>query len=120
MSKSTITRLVAISLALAISPIFPSFLRADDLIEKEGVGVGVSVGNYVFLPAKFASVTIGLMAGAASWVLTGGNTDLTKQIWKDTTQGPYLITPEVAKKGIGERPLLAEKNQAAGSDTSGQ
>jgi len=90
------------------------------LIEKEGVAVGVSVGNGVFLPAKFASVTIGLLAGAASWLLTGGNTDLTKQIWRDTTQGPYLITPELAKKSIGERPLLTEKNQAAGSDTGGQ
>lgn len=120
MSKSTRTKLVAVTLALALSHIFPSFLRADDLIEKEGVAVGVSAGNFVFLPAKFASATIGLLAGAASWILTGGNTDLTKQIWRDTTQGPYLITPELAKKGIGERPLLAEQKQAAESPAAAQ
>jgi hypothetical protein len=120
MSKSTRTKLVAVALALALSHIFPSFLRADDLIEKEGVAVGVSAGNGAFLPAKFASVTIGLLAGATSWILTGGNTDLTKQIWRDTTEGPYLITPEVARKGIGERPLLAEKNQAAQPPASPQ
>jgi hypothetical protein len=120
MLKSTRTKLIAATLALALSHIFPSFLRADDLIEKEGVAVGVSAGNFVFLPAKYASVTVGLLAGAMSFILTGGNTDLTKQIWQDTTQGPYLITPELAKKGVGERPLLADKNQAAESPTGAQ
>src|SRR5215470_14323704 len=70
MLKLTRTKLAAATLALALSHVFPSFLRADDLIEKGGVAIGVSVGNYVFLPAKFASVTIGLLAGATSWVLT--------------------------------------------------
>jgi hypothetical protein len=126
MKKSTGKNVLAATLVLALSHGFATFVRADDLIEKEGVGVGVTAGNFVFLPAKFASVTIGLFAGAASWILTGGNTDLTKQIWQDTTQGPYLITPELAKKGIGERPLLAEKNQvveknqAAENPTAGQ
>jgi hypothetical protein len=120
MLKSTKAKLVAVALTLALSHVFPTFLRADDLIEKEGVAVGVSVGNFVFLPAKVASVSIGLIAGAMSFILTGGNADLTKQIWQDTTQGPYLITPEVAKKGVGERPLLADQNQAAGSPTAGQ
>ena len=49
---------------------------------------------------------MGAVFGAASFVLTGGNAELTKQIWQDTTQGPYLITPEVAKKAVGERPEL--------------
>jgi hypothetical protein len=87
------------------------------MIEKEGVAVGLTAGNFVFLPAKYASVTVGLLAGAVSFIVTGGNVDLTKQIWRDTTEGPYLITPEVAKKGIGQRPLLSEKNQAAESPT---
>jgi hypothetical protein len=120
MLKSRRVKLVAVALAFALSYVFPTFLRADDLIEKEGVAVGVSAGNFVFLPAKYASVTVGLLAGAMSFVLTGGNADLTRQIWQDTTQGPYLITPELAKKGIGERPLLADKKQAAESPTGAQ
>ena len=117
MLKSRRVKLVAVALALALSHVCSSWARADDLIEKEGVAVGVSVGNFVFLPAKYASVTVGLLAGAMSFILTGGNADLTKQIWQDTTQGPYLITPELAKKSIGQRPLLEDKNQAAGSPT---
>jgi hypothetical protein len=42
-------------------------------------------------------------------VLSGGNEELTKQIWSDTLVGPYVITPELAKKAIGERPELLVK-----------
>jgi hypothetical protein len=34
---------------------------------------------------------------------------LTRQIWRDTTEGPYLITPDVARKAIGQRPELLEQ-----------
>ena len=80
--------------------------RADDPVEKAGVAVGLTAGNMVAIPAKAISVVMGAVFGAASFVLTGGNAELTKQIWRDTTQGPYLITPEVAKKAVGERPEL--------------
>jgi hypothetical protein len=49
---------------------------------------------------------MGMLFGALSYVLTGGNAELTQQIWRDTTQPPYMVTPEVAKKAIGERPEL--------------
>lgn len=85
-------------------------LRAEDVIEKAGVGVGVTVGNMWVLPAKLISVTMGAVSGAFSYVVTGGNADLTKQIWRDTSEGPYLVTPEVARMGVGQRPELTEKN----------
>ena len=69
----------------------------------------MTAGNLLFLPLKAISVSIGAVSGALSYLVTGGNADLTKQIWQDTTQGPYLITPEVAKKAVGERPELSEK-----------
>jgi hypothetical protein len=50
--------------------------------------------------------------GALSFVLTGGNMDLTTQIWRDVTEGPYMITPDVALKAIGERPELNKKRAA--------
>ena len=119
MKKYDKTKLAAIALVLALSSsIFLSFVRADDLIEKEGVAVGVTAGNMWIIPAKAFSVFIGLASGALSYVVTGGNTDLTKQIWQDTTQGPYVVTPELARQSIGERPLLSEKNQAAGNPTN--
>ena len=87
----------------------PSVLKAQDPIEIAAIDVGVTAGNLVFLPAKAISVSMGLVSGALSYLLTGGNAELTKQIWQDTTQGPYLITPELARKAIGQRPELLEQ-----------
>jgi hypothetical protein len=109
MLKSKKVKLAGAALGLVLTTVFPSFLRADDVIEKAGVAVGLTAGNMWVIPAKAISVAIGLASGALSFVVTGGNADLTKQIWQDTTQGPYLVTPEVAKKGIGERPELLDK-----------
>jgi hypothetical protein len=97
-----------ISLILVVS-FAGSTARAEDAIEAAGMGVGQTAGNVVFIPAKIASVSIGWLSGALSYVLTGGNTELTKQIWRDTSQGPYLITPEVARKAVGRRPELEQQ-----------
>jgi hypothetical protein len=95
--------------ALAMVLIVPYLLRAEDTtIEKAGVAVGVSAGNVIFLPAKAISTSMGLFFGALSFVLTGGDTEVMQQAWRDTTEGPYLITPEVARKAIGKRPDLSE------------
>jgi hypothetical protein len=108
MVKFATTKCSWIVAALFLLSVYPSILKAQDAIEAAGVGVGVTAGNLVFIPAKAISVSMGLVSGALSFVLTGGNADLTRQIWRDTSQGPYLITPEVAYKAIGRRPELLE------------
>ena len=87
----------------------PKPSSAEDLIEKAGVGIGLTVGNLVVVPAKAVSVVIGALSGALSFVMTGGDTEVARQVWQGTTEGPYFITPDLAKKSIGERPLLADK-----------
>jgi hypothetical protein len=95
--------LIALSLGVSLSP---SAARSEDRIEKAGVAVGVTAGNLVYVPLKAISVTMGALSGALSYVLTGGNADLSRQIWRDTQEGPYIITPERAERAIGERPEL--------------
>ena len=73
----------------------PPALRAEDNIEKAGVAVGVSAGNMWFLPIKAIVMSVGAISGALSYVVTGGNAELTQQIWRDTMQEPYIITPEL-------------------------
>jgi hypothetical protein len=85
-------------------------LRAEDAIEEAGVAFGVSVGNMIFLPAKAISTSMGLFFGAVSFVLTGGDTEVTHQMWRDSTADPYLITPAIARKAIGRRPELSEND----------
>ena len=78
---------------------FPLILNAEEPIEIAAIDVGVTAGNLVFLPAKAISVSMGLVGGALSFLLTGGNAELTRQIWRDTTEGPYLITPDRGPQG---------------------
>jgi hypothetical protein len=96
-------------MTLASACVFPALGNAADVIENAGVGVGLTAGNMLFLPIKAIAVGVGVFSGALSFVVTGGNADLTKQIWQDTTEGPYLITPDVARMAVGQRPELAEK-----------
>ena len=102
-------RFAAATMVLALAAATPILVRAEDAIEKAGVAVGVSAGNMWFLPIKAISMTVGVMSGALSYVVTGGNAELTQQIWRDTTQGPYVITPDVARMSIGQRPELEQK-----------
>ena len=96
-------------MALYFSGVSPDLLRAEDVIEKAGIATGVSAGNILFLPIKAISVSMGAISGALSFIVTGGNVDLTQQIWRDTQQGPYIITPEVARMSVGQRPEIADK-----------
>lgn len=98
-----------IAMALTLSLSFPALIRAEDPIEAAGVGIGVTAGNMWFVPIKASTMAIGLVVGAASFIFSGGNAELTKQIWQDSTEGPYVITPDIARKSIGERPELSEK-----------
>jgi hypothetical protein len=100
--------LTAVILAVLLSGFFAAGSRAEDAIETAGIAAGVTGGNMWFLPIKAISVSVGALSGALSFLLTG-NADLSKQIWEDTTQGPYVITPEVAKQAVGDRPELREK-----------
>lgn len=95
--------LLAITIA-ALVGLSPALVRAEETIEKAGVGIGITAGNMLFLPIKAISVTIGALSGALSFVATGGDTEVSRQVWHDTAEGPYVITREVARTAIGYRP----------------
>ena len=114
MKKNQLAAALAI---FSMAGLAPSYLRAEDAIEKIGMAVELTAGNLILLPAKAFSVIVGAAAGALSFVASGGNVDLTKQIWRDTSDGPYIITPELARKSIGQRPLLDEKNKSGTQPT---
>ena len=101
-------KLAAVILAVLLSGFCAAGSRADDVIETAGIAAGMTGGNMIVIPFKAFSVTMGVLSGTLSLLLTG-NFDLSKQIWEDTTQGPYLVTPDVAKQAVGERPELREK-----------
>lgn len=87
----------------------PALLRAEDMIEKAGVATGMSAGNMWFLPIKLISVTIGAISSGISYVVTGGDTEVAQQLWRDTQQGPYIIDAKLARMAVGQRPEIADK-----------
>jgi len=110
MLKAIATAGAILALATILAGTLPTGLGAEDTIEKAGVAIGVTAGNAVFLPSKALNTSMGLFFGALSFVLTGGDTEVAQQMWRYSTAGPYLITPDVARKAIGERPELSERD----------
>ncbi len=96
-------------LTVGIALLAPLPVRAADPIETAGVVTGVTAGNTIAVPAKALSVSVGFIAGALSFILTGGNADLTRQIWSDVTEGPWYISPALARRAVGERPELEKR-----------
>lgn len=100
--KKTLVAVAALCAAFLSAPLSS---RAEDLIEKAGVGIGITAGNLIFVPSKALSVVAGAAASALSFLATGGDVEVSRQIWRNTLEGPYVITPSVARASIGERPL---------------
>jgi len=94
---------------LIVALLSPPPLSAEDLIEQAGAGVGMTAGNLWVVPLKGIAVFWGLTAGALSFVLSGGDTEVTRQAWENATEGPYVVTPEVARTAIGQRPELESR-----------
>jgi hypothetical protein len=92
--------------ALTAAPLY-----AQDKIEKAGVVTGLTAGNILFVPIKAMVVSMGALSGALSFILTGGDLEVSRQVWRDTLHEPYVITPELAHKAIGERPELTNKDE---------
>jgi hypothetical protein len=93
---------------LLCSLLTPPTLFADGFIEEAGVGVGVVAGNLIYVPMKITTMILALPQGVFSWILSGGNDQLTKQFLDEAMEGPYFITPELARFAIGERPEIPE------------
>src|SRR5438093_5617921 len=79
--KRTKTKLSMMALGLILSSFIHTVLRAEDAIETAGEAVGMTASNLLFLPLKAISMSIRTISSALSYLVTGGNANLTKQIW---------------------------------------
>ena len=98
--------LLAAAIFLALTSVLWSRVQAEEVIEKAGVATGVTAGNAIAVPLKAVTMVIGALSGVLSFIVTGGDTEVTKQVWRDTSGGPYVITPELARMSVGQRPEL--------------
>jgi hypothetical protein len=123
MIHSAKTGFAAVLLAASLMLPFAALAQSQEVIEKGATGIGLTVGNLVVVPAKAVSIFFGALSGGLAFVFTGGDREVANQVWRDTSGGPYYITPELAKKAVGDRPLLSEKkaggmpSSSSGADT---
>jgi hypothetical protein len=99
---------VALLLCALLSP--PT-LSADDLVENAGVGIGVTAGNLIYVPLKATVMVFAVPQAVFSWLLSGGNDQLTRQFLEDTLEGPYFISTDLARSAVGESPDLDDDSR---------
>jgi|SRR5215475_1620903 len=99
------------ALAIVTALAGPVFAQNDEqpidrtaVIDKTAAGIGITFGNAVFVPFKAISTVWVLGMGGLSFIISGGDTELTRQSWRDVTEGPWVITDEFARQSVGTRP----------------
>jgi hypothetical protein len=66
MLQSTQAKLLFATFVLLSGSACSSGIETQDMIEKQGVAVGVTAKNMIFIPAKAISASIGILAEAFS------------------------------------------------------
>jgi hypothetical protein len=67
-----------------------------------GVGAGTVVGNVFYMPAKLLYGIGGGLVGGASYLMTGGNKQVSDTIWRSSLGGDYVLTPDMV---AGKQPV---------------
>ena len=57
------------------------------------------IGNLFYVPAKLAFAALGGLASGVTYVVTIGNSDAARSVWRTSTEGDYLITRRMVAEG---------------------
>jgi hypothetical protein len=67
--------------------------RAASPAGEAGLALLAATTNLGYLPVKTAMAGVGLLVGAVTGILTGGDTRAAYAIWVPTASGTYLVRP---------------------------
>jgi hypothetical protein len=87
------------SLALVAALFVSTSVRAEEKTERNiaahyGLGFGAAVCSLVYGPIKILYATLGALTSGLAWGLTGGRTDVAREILTSSVRGDYVVTPE--------------------------
>jgi hypothetical protein len=86
---------LALLFALSVStPVHAEEKQERNLGLHYGLGVGAAVCSLVYGPVKVVYATLGAITSGFAWVLTGGRTDVAREIITASVRGDYVVTPE--------------------------
>lgn len=93
-------KVAAVVLGLALWA-FP--VRAEeDFLSDLGWGTFAVLCNVFYVPAKLAWAGVGGVTGSLAYVVTLGDVETAKRVWRPALGGNYLVTPAMLR---GEEPL---------------
>jgi hypothetical protein len=58
-----------------------------------GYGAAALFGNLLYIPAKLVYAVTGGIVGGGSYLVTGGNKQVSDTIWRSSLGGDYVLTP---------------------------
>lgn len=92
-----VRKVAAVALVLALT--VASSVHAEEKQERNlgahyGLGVGAAICSLVYGPVKIIYATLGSITSGFAWVLTGGRTDIAREIITASVRGDYVVTPE--------------------------
>ena len=109
-------RSTLLPLLLAAFLFVPRTAWADSSVENVGVALGVVAGNMIYVPMKVSLAAFSIPQGLLSWLFSGDR-EQSEEVFRNSLEGPYFITPEIARFAMGYRP--DEKENAGMDDGSG-
>ena len=88
-----------LSLALVCAICVSTSARAEESRERNiaahyGLGVGSVLCSLVYGPVKVIYATLGTVTSGLAWALTGGRTDIAREIITASVRGDYVVRPE--------------------------
>ncbi|GBD25041.1 hypothetical protein HRbin30_00355 [bacterium HR30] len=97
-------KFVGVVLAWALTSVVTSVpARADDdFLRDLGWGSLAVLCNVFYVPAKIAWAGVGGITGSLAYVVTLGDADTARKVWRPALGGNYVVTPAMLR---GEEPL---------------
>lgn len=97
MKSVTVRSLASLALVIALSlatSVHAEEKRERNLAAHYGLGVGAAICSLVYGPVKIVYATLGAITSGFAWVLTGGRTDVAREIIVASVRGDYVVSPE--------------------------
>ena len=87
------------SLLLVVVLSVATSVRAEEKTERNigahfGLGAGAAICSLVYGPVKIVYAVLGTITSGFAWVLTGGRSDIARDIMTASVRGDYVVTPE--------------------------
>jgi hypothetical protein len=80
--------------ALLATPAVAEETRERNTAAVFGLGAGSVLCSLVYGPVKVVYATLGAVVGGTAWVLTGGRSDVAREIIEPSVRGDYIVTPK--------------------------